>query len=443
MDIFQGAKAFSKELARALNRHKTVRLISHLDADGITSAAIMVKLLKEFNKEFHLTIVKQLTDEIIQKLKLEEYEFYIFTDLGSGKIEELEKMDKEVFVIDHHQIIGEPKKVKLFNPYLFNVNGSTEASGSVCTYLIAKEFGINEIAHLAIVGAIGDNQITSEGATGINKWVIENSEEVEMKKGINVFGRNSKPIHQALAQSMEINIPGISNDESGTVQFLSEIGIKIKDGDKFRTISELNQEETQKLINGLLIRSTNSKDDINRLFGYIYTIKTRKGILSDAGEFATLLNSFGRQGFYGLGVEICLGTKTEEIAKEILEEYRRKIIESLKWAKQNMEEKNGIHIINAKDNIPDTMIGTVASMLIRDKKYQIIVGFANSDGMTKVSIRAKENGINIGEIASKISKKVGGEGGGHKLAGGASIPLGKEEEFINLLIEEITWQKSK
>ncbi len=441
MDIFQGAKAFSKELAKALNNAKTVRLISHLDADGITSAAIMVKLLKKYNVEFHLTIVKQLTDGVIDELKKENYDLFIFTDLGSGKIDKLEEISKPVFVIDHHQIIGEPKKVKLFNPYLFGVNGSTEASGSVCTYLIAKEFEIENIAHLAIVGAIGDNQITAEGAVGINKWLLENTEEVEMKKGINVFGRTSKPIHQALAQSIEINISGVSNDESGAVQFLSEIGIPLKDGEKFRTISDLNSEEIQKLINGLIIRA-NSKDDVNKLFGYVYTIKVRKGILSDANEFATLLNSFGRQGFYGLGVEICLGTKDEEVAKEILEEYRKKIIESIKWAKSNMEERNGIHIIKAEDNIPDTMIGTIASMLIREKKYNIIVGFANSDGKVKVSIRAKGN-VNVGEAAAKISQKLGGEGGGHKLAGGASIPKGKEEEFINLLIEEITWQKSK
>ncbi len=443
MDIFEGAKSFSKQLARALNSSKTVRLISHLDADGITSAAIMVKLLMAYNKEFHLSIVKQLTDEIIEELKNENYDLFILTDLGSGKIDELENVPKNIFVIDHHQIIGEPKKVKLFNPYLYGVNGSTEASGSACTYLIVREFGIKNIAHLAIVGAIGDNQITSEGAVGINKWIIENTEEVEMKKGINVFGRNSKPIHQALAQSMDINIPGITGNESGVVQFLSELGIKIKEGEHFRTISELDDEETKKLINGLIIRSSNTKDDINKLFGYVYHIKIRKGMLSDASEFATLLNSFGRQGFCGLGVEICLGTKDESIAKEVLEDYRRKIIESIKWAKQNMEERDGIHIINAGDNIPDTMIGTIASMLIRDKKYRLIVGFANSDGMVKVSIRAKGDNINVGEIAAKISKKLGGEGGGHKLAGGASIPSGKEEEFINLLIEEITWQKSK
>ena len=92
--------------------------------------------------------------------------------------------------------------MKLFNPYLYGANGSTDASGATCAYLIAREFGIKDIAFLAVVGAVGDNQITSKGATGTNKWIIENTDEVEMKKGINVFGRASKPIHQALAQSM-------------------------------------------------------------------------------------------------------------------------------------------------------------------------------------------------------------------------------------------------
>ena len=191
MDIFDGAREFSQKLARAINESNSIRIISHLDADGITSASIVVKFLKSKNKEFHLTIVKQLTDEEIEKIRKEKYDLYILTDLGSGKIQELENLNKNIFVIDHHQIFGTPRNVKLFNPYIYGLNGSTDASGSTCTYLVFHEMGLEDCAHLAIVGAIGDNQEDENGLTGINRWVLENTDEVEMRKGLKIFGRKS------------------------------------------------------------------------------------------------------------------------------------------------------------------------------------------------------------------------------------------------------------
>ena len=440
MDIFEGAKEFSRKLAREINNSKTIRLISHLDADGITSASLIVELLKENNREFHLSIVKQLTDKEIEEIEKENYDIYILTDLGSGKIEELEKTNKNIFVIDHHQISKKPETINLFNPYLFGVDGSTEACGATCTYLICKELGLKDFAYLAIIGAIGDNQEDENGLKGINRWVLENTNEVEEKRGLNVFGRKSKPIHTALSQA-DAQIPGITNDESKTVQFLSEIGIKIKEKDKFRTLSDLSEEEIKKLTNGIIMKGMGSEEDINKIFGYVYDIKNRKGILSDAREFATLLNSFGRQGTPSIGIEVCLGYANKKIIDETLREYKKKIINSIKWIKENLKQKDGIYYVIAGDKVPDTMIGTILSMLIR-KEYKTIAGFANSDDKVKVSIRTKED-INIGKIISKVAKMVGGEGGGHKAAGGASIPKGKEEEFINHLIEMITWQKNK
>ena len=441
MDIFEGAKEFSSKLARAINSSKSIRLISHLDADGITSAAIVVKFLKSKNKEFHLTIVKQLTDREIKMIDDEDYDLYIITDLGSGKINELERLNKEIYVIDHHQIFGKPKRVHLFNPYLFGLNGSTDACGATCTYLVFKSLGLEDSAYLAIVGAIGDNQEDENGLIGINRWVLENTDEVEMKKGLKVFGRKSKPIHTALSQS-EVQIPGISGDESKTVQFLSEIGIKIKDENGFRTLSDLSEDESKKLIKEIIIKGMSSNEDLNKLFGYVYDIKKRNGILSDAREFATLLNSFGRQGMAGEGVEICLGNDNNKLIENVLKDYRKKIIESIKWIKQNMKSRDGIEYVIAEDNVPDTMIGTIISMLIRGE-HNTIIGLANSDGNVKVSIRTKDEDLNLGKIMEDVAGKVGGEGGGHKKAAGASIPKGKEEEFINLVIEEITWQKGK
>ena len=44
---------------------------------------------------------------------------------------------------------------------------------------------------------------------------------------------------------------------------------------------------------------------------------------------------------------------------------------------------------------------------------------------------------------NKSAKRLNGVGGGHNIAAGATIPKGKEEEFLDLLEKEIKTQLTK
>jgi RecJ-like exonuclease len=46
--------------------------------------------------------------------------------------------------------------------------------------------------------------------------------------------------------------------------------------------------------------------------------------------------------------------------------------------------------------------------------------------------------LNLSEIIRKAAESVGGIGGGHKVAAGATIPKGKEDEFIKKFNQIIT-----
>ncbi|MEK6841464.1 MAG: single-stranded DNA endonuclease, partial [Nanoarchaeota archaeon] len=78
---------------------KVIRVISHLDCDGLSSASIMLQLLRREKKKFILSIVKQLNENILKELSLEPYEIIIFTDIGSGYIKLMNKhlQDKKIF----------------------------------------------------------------------------------------------------------------------------------------------------------------------------------------------------------------------------------------------------------------------------------------------------------------------------------------------------------
>ncbi len=130
--------------------------------------------------------------------------------------------------------------------------------------------------------------------------------------------------------------------------------------------------------------------------------------------------------------------KAKKRAELIHTKYKQFIISGLKFASESEKiEGNGFVIINAKEKIKDTMIGTIASILSNSAVYEegtIITTMAYYDDKIKVSARSVgKNGRNIREILTSIVEKIGGEVGGHQFAAGCMIKQEKEEEFLSSL----------
>src|SRR3989344_5109140 len=118
-----------------LSTKKPIRVISHYDTDGISSAAIFSKALHNWNKNFTLDIVKNLDKKFIDSLP--DKEILIFLDLASGSLNYLKEKHTEVFIFDHHEIAQEiPPNVTMINPLLSN---NEMCSGAAIAYLFAKE----------------------------------------------------------------------------------------------------------------------------------------------------------------------------------------------------------------------------------------------------------------------------------------------------------------
>lgn len=436
---------------KILESSDIVRIISHHDTDGICAASIICKMLLRKNKKFHLSLIKQLEKEKIDEIEKENYSFIIFTDMGSGQIEDLLKfVGKKILILDHHQLKEniESENIIHINPHLSGIDGSKEISGAGVAYLFAvamdkKNF---DLIHLAIVGALGDRQEENDKFHGVNEMILNEavrSNVIEIKRGLRIFGRVSRPIHIALQYCTNPFIPGVSGNESGAVRFLSDIGIKIKDENgEWRKISDLSEEEERKLITSIIMRRLESSEKPEDVLGNVYLIKNMEDLLADAHEFSSLLNACGRTNSQSIGVMLCIGSDGNalETAKEIMQQYKIKILNALNWILDNLNNNERIVItekcfyIIGKKEIDDNIIGTICSIILESKTIttkDIIVGFADRTNSTKVSIRSRNKNINIGKIIDLIAKKLNFEGGGHKQAGGARIDLNNEKEFIN------------
>ena len=126
----------------------------------------------------------------------------------------------------------------------------------------------------------------------------------------------------------------------------------------------------------------------------------------------------------------------------MLNTYKKELISSLDWFYKNRKtnsiiERQGYTVINAEDNVRDTLIGTLASIVAKLNIYDngtIIISMAHSVNETKISARlVGYKNIDLRNLLQKITAGLGNYlVGGHKVACGAIIPQEKEFEFIKV-----------
>ena len=431
-----------------------IRIVSHFDADGISAAAIITGGLLRAGKRVHTSVVNQIKPEVVKMLNEEEPELLIFADLGSSYLDELNRLNaKKIIILDHHQIEGSYRGDNLhhINPLLVGMS-EDEISGAGISYIMIKNLDPKNIdlSPLAIVGAIGDIQESEGKMNGLNRQILEegkNSGALKIERGLKLFGRTNRPIHKALEYSTDPFIPGVTNNESGAIQFLSEIGIQLKKDDRWRTISDLNKEEMKKLATAIICeRIRNDEPDPEMIFGDVYTFWDGM----DAKEFATMLNACGRMKEASIGILACMKeNKSSNRMGGILAGYRKMIGNYIKWVRENPETIKKMKyskFIMAGPHIHENFMGTVTTICIKSNiiETKILGGLADTeDGEIKVSVRAKDelNGIiNLKDAILEACEKCGGVGGGHSMAAGAFIPKGAEETFINVFEEIISQQ---
>ncbi|MGC8936266.1 MAG: DHHA1 domain-containing protein [Candidatus Methanomethylicaceae archaeon] len=456
------AESIAGELL-SIPKEEEILIISHLDADGIAAGSIILHALLDIGANPLLRIVKQLDSSVLEDVSKSSANFIIFVDMGSGQKQLLQKMDnKKIFIIDHHQ--PEPPEIETeINPHTFGFNGSNDISASGTAYLVAKSLTKDNpyIPQLAIAGALGDLQDRGERASliGLNRAIAAEAESkglLKTKLGLKLYGFESRPLVQCLANTIEPYLPGLSGDEGACYKFIKSLGIEPRRTDgSWRSQADLSNEELRTLINGIikyLISQGLSSKEAESIVGtlYVFPNEASDSPLRDAREFASSINACGRLGKYGLGVSICMGDRDQalEELRQTLQDYRKTISRYLNWIQTN---SNAIIIlphvqaVNGGTTVDDRMIGTIISITYSTKPFSLdkpIVGFAVSSDCIKVSARASpelvKKGLNLGSLIKEAAEKFGGAGGGHNIAAGAQIPIGKEEAFLNYLDELIS-----
>ncbi len=463
--LMKDASHAASIILRHIERSDVIHVSSHIDADGLAAAGIIGKSLAKSGGKFRLRIAKWVDEKVVGQIAAEKPPLIIFTDSGSGYLDLLsEKLSNHsVIILDHHQPVTEtPPTFIHVNPHFHGIDGSCDLSGAGVAYFAAKALDKTntDLAYLAVIGALGDLQDKYEDKSGqrklggANETIVEDAVKaggLRIETDLLFFGRETRPIHQAIARTTTPFIPGISGEEDKSLAFLASLGIKPKQEDKWRALRDLSEEEKRRLFSALadyLMSKGLANDVALNLVGNVYTLINEEPWtpLRDAREFTVMLNAAGRMDKAGLGVAICMGDRGKclEEATAVMEEYRRTITKYLGWVTEKperIEELDSIYVVRGEGVIDEKVISPVSSILSTtlSKLGKPIIAYSaiSGEGMVKVSARALEplrkKGLNLGEVLHVAAEKYSGRGGGHDVAAGAQIPTRDAESFIKLV----------
>jgi len=447
-----------------------VLLASHIDADGLTSAAVAASALERAEIPFETVFSKQLDAEEVAAIAATDYDTVLFTDFGSGQLDIIGDHeaagDFTPVIADHHRPAETETEFHL-NPLLFDIDGSSELSGAGASYVLARALEPDgadnrDLAALAVVGAVGDMQTTDGELVGANRSIVEEGVEagiLDTGTDLALYGKQTRPLPKLLEYASDVYIPGISNDQNGAIRFLDGLDVELKaDDGSWRRWVDLSDDERRTVASALVQRAVSkgvSADRIDGLIGTTYTLTDEPAgtELRDVSEFSTLLNATARYERADVGLAVCLGDRGAalERARTLLANHRRNLSEGLQWVKESgVTREDHIQWFHAEDRIRETIVGIIAGMAVGAdgvERGTPIVAFAEkNDEEVKVSSRGTPSltrrGLDLSAVMGEASRAVGGDGGGHDVAAGATVPKGTEEEFVQLADELVGEQLS-
>src|ERR687895_126400 len=449
-------RQFCAKLREVVEGGNEVAIISHLDADGITSGSVMATALRRMGARYSVRTVSGMNASVLESIKTDGRDFYIITDLGWGWTFPLRNaIGDKWLIIDHHQVpeIEASKERQhddgqILNPWNYGIDGGREVSAGGMAYMVATTLDSKnrDLSSMAVVSAVSDRQDQGDKKSfvGLNAQILKTAQSlgiVNVDLDITLSGREMSPVHETLAHSLFHYIDGLTWNREGCYLLLKNAGIRLKDNNgRWRVLAEFSQDEKTAVVEAIakfVATSDKRVADImlDDLLGYVYTLtrEDKRSHLRDAREFSTLLNACGRKGSSGVGIAICMGDRNTALntGEEIMSSYKttlRNNISTIFREKWRLSDDGKTAFVNGDGILEEEMLGEVSTLLSRSPSLHgrlLFVRTLKNNGTYKFSSRKcidYQLKANLGIMLQECAGALNGEGGGHSEAAGCTIP---------------------
>lgn len=434
-------KALWERLLRgvdALAAADRVRILCHYDADGATSAAILARALRRMGKGFHISLTTVLDDATAKLVREESNPALLVADMGSGQLDAIESFGTPAVVLDHHKPVRDSERVVHANPHLSGIDGAHGACGATVSwaFALAADEANWDLAGIAMAGAIADRQHVP-GFDGMNGPLFEEA----VRRGLLEAGRApslpDRPLGEALASSYLPYFAGLAGRPDAAAKTLKRLSV-----DAGARWSELDGGKRRALASYLathLMKQGAIPEAVETLVADAYVIPSMG---RTAGDLSDAINACCRMGEEGLAVALALGDPDAATQAEALRKaYTDAVLRYLtKLEADGPFQKKHLSFFYCDE---PSLAGNVAGISVQYLWGGVrpVLALSVTDGTTKVSARGTKvlvgKGLDLAAALREAAVAVGGSGGGHDVASGATIPKGKEEKFVALVDERV------
>ncbi len=420
-------------------KNSYIKLVVHFDGDGTSSAIILSNALKRIGKEFHLTYIKDLSENGFKEA-ISDNIFTVFADAGSDQIKYAAERS-DIVVLDHHFYEKTEIAGLNINARDFGFNGTTEACGATMSYAMALVLDENnrDLFPFFIAGVISDKQDLG-GISGLNKVLVDNYGPAF--KSIHTLNLEGKTLSDALTYSTDPFFKNLTGFPEKAREFLKEIGL-----DPEEKVMDLNEDEKRLLSNALSIRLLDQNVGLEALRYIESDLFIFESIGFTSKELASIIDGNGKMGNNSIPVLYFLGHT--EYGDEMINNwkmFKTKLIDYTYRSLKDIFETEYVSYFYAPESEMSGAISGILMLYLANQKKPVI-GFNVGKDDTKVSSRGTrklvQRGLNLSIVMREASAKVGGSGGGHDIAAGAVIPKGREMQFLEAANEIIAAQISK
>ncbi len=431
--------------AAAVRECTEARVFSHNDADGIGAASVLTSMLVRAGKGAQTTNLKSFDLPTIQASLVKGVDLLIVADMGSSSLTALESLGVKVIVLDHHRPEKDSEKVLHLNPSVLKVDGARYACASTLSMLLAVTVDENnwDLLPLAFAGMVGDRQHL-QGLIGVNAHLYNEGSKrtlVQEKKGSLL---PPGPVGEGLMRTTHPFIRGVSGDPQGISRLLQEANVRAES--TWDGLDESGRRRLSSLISLRLLEQGCSLGSLEDELAPDYFFPQDN---SRAYQLTRLINACGRVEETALGLAMLLGVReAKERAEELVKEYDEMLLNAAKrTAERGLSKEIAIqHFESPHKEVSSELCGLVMQWVGDQDKATICL--TRMDKEFKVSSRGTrklvdKDGLDLSVAMRDAAATVGGVGGGHNIASGATIPLGKDIDFLQALDAIIAKQMNR
>ena len=349
------------------SKYNNIIIISHNDADCISSLQIIQNLLHKMNMSNDYFIYNRSVswenylNGILPKHQSDKTAL-IFTDVGSNLSELLpiiKKREEHFYILDHHEVENLidfkslPDNLHFINPTIYGFDGLDHIAGATLTHMFATSIDPSLIKYgwLTVIGIVGDSLRSMEKLQSFNKEIyqeIVEEEIVEDREGVILFGSMHDTIKNSLKHSILPFVPGFSGEND--VHIKTQLNRMHIDANK--KLIDIDDKELQELLK------------VPRLaIGNYSILPFKSGMLRFAFEHSLLLNVLSFKNI-SAAISIVRQKSITRYAKSIYDEYVYNLAANMKKLSNNLsksETENAIFIDAGNGKIPPSNWSDTAS----------------------------------------------------------------------------------